>query len=105
MYGSHMKNGIMLAAKNVRRAAGVLCVAAPLAFATTTWGMTITPTFTSGFNTAFGGNAAAAQAAWITAANVFVANFNDPINVNITVNGVAGTSVFGQSSTFLVSTP
>jgi hypothetical protein len=63
--------------------------------------MTITPTFTAGFNTAFGVNAPAAQAAWIAAASVFTANFSDPININITVNGVAGTSVFGQSSTFL----
>jgi hypothetical protein len=63
--------------------------------------MTITPTFTAAFNSNFGANAAAAQAAWIAAANVFTANFSDPININITVNAVAGTSVFGQSSTFL----
>src|SRR5258707_15567238 len=66
--------------------------------------MVITPTFTSGFNTAFGANAAAAQAAWISAANVFTANFNDNIHINITVNGVSGTGVFGQSSTSLFST-
>lgn len=65
--------------------------------------LTITPTFTAGFNTAFGANAAAAQAAWISAANVFQTNFSDNIHVNITVNGVAGTSVFGQSNTFLRS--
>src|SRR5215471_15067654 len=63
--------------------------------------MTITPTFTAAFNSNFGVNAAAAQAAWIAAANVFTANFSDNININITVNAVAGTSVFGQSSTFL----
>jgi hypothetical protein len=66
--------------------------------------LVITPTFTFGFNTSFGVNAAAAQAAWINAASVFSANFTDNIHVNITVNGVAGTSVFGQSSTFLNST-
>ena len=67
--------------------------------------MVITPTFTANFNANFGANAAAAQAAWIAAANTFTANFNDPININITVDGVAGTGVFGQSSTFLNSTP
>jgi len=66
--------------------------------------MVITPTFTAGFSSSFGVNAAAAQAAWISAANVFTANFNDNIHINITVDAVAGTSIFGQSSTFLNST-
>jgi hypothetical protein len=66
--------------------------------------MTITPTFTANFNANFGANAAAAQAAWIAAANTFTANFNDNIHINITVDAVAGTGVFGQSSTFLNST-
>jgi hypothetical protein len=65
--------------------------------------MVITPTFTANFNANFGANAAAAQAAWIAAANAFSANFNDNIHINLTVDGVAGTSVFGQSSTFLNS--
>jgi hypothetical protein len=65
--------------------------------------ITITPTFTANFNTNFGANAAAAQAAWIAAANVFQTNYTDNIHVNITVDGVAGTGVFGQSSTFLNS--
>src|ERR1700694_4928725 len=64
----------------------------------------INPTFTSNFNTNFGSNAAAAQAAWVAAANVFESNFTDNIAVNITVDAVAGTSVFGQSNTFLNST-
>ena len=63
----------------------------------------INPTFTANFNANFGANAAAAQAAWIAAANVFSTNFNDNITVNITVDAVAGTSVFGQSNTFLLS--
>ncbi len=67
-------------------------------------GLTITPTFTANFNTFFGANAAAAQASWIAAANVFSANFSDNIHVNITVDAVSGTSVFGGSSTFLAST-
>src|SRR6267142_5639588 len=79
--------------------AGAMALSAP-AFAA----MTITPTFTAGFNSSFGVNAAAAQAAWISAASVFTANFNDNIHVNITVNAVGGSSVFGQSSTFLNST-
>jgi hypothetical protein len=49
-------------------------------------------------------NAAAARNAWIAAANVFSTNFTDNIHINITVDAVAGTSVFGQSSTFLNST-
>lgn len=65
--------------------------------------LTITPTFTANFNTNFGANAAAAQASWIAAANDFSTNFNDNIHVNITVDGVAGTGVFGQSNTFLYS--
>jgi hypothetical protein len=66
--------------------------------------LVITPTFTANFNADFGANAAAAQAAWISAANVFSANFNDNIHINITVDAVPGTSVFGQSFTFLNST-
>lgn len=70
---------------------------------TTAFALVITPTFTANFNANFGGNAAAAQASWIAAANIFSANFNDNIHVNITVDAVAGTGVFGQSSTFLNS--
>ena len=65
--------------------------------------LVITPTFTANFNSNFGANAAAAQASWIAAANQFTSNFSDPIHVNITVDGVAGTSILGQSSTFLQS--
>ena len=65
----------------------------------------ITPTFTAAFNTSFGVNAIAAQNAWIAAANVFQTNFSDNVHINITVSAVAGTSVFGQSNTFLVSGP
>src|SRR5262245_35204636 len=63
----------------------------------------INPNFTANFNINFGMNAAAAQAAWIAAANIFTTNFTDNITVNITVDSVAGTGVFGQSNTFLVS--
>jgi hypothetical protein len=75
-----------------------------VALSTSAFALTITPTFTANFNANFGANAAAAQAAWISAANVLTANFNDPVHVNITVDAVAGTGVFGQSSTFLNST-
>jgi hypothetical protein len=74
--------------------------AAPSAFGS----LVFVPTFTANFNTNFGANAGAAQAAWIAAANVFSADFNDNIQINITVDAVAGTSVFGQSSTLLDST-
>jgi hypothetical protein len=63
----------------------------------------ITPHFTTNFTTDFGANAAAAEAAWSAAANVFTSNFTDNIHVNITVDAVNGTSVFGQSNTFLNS--
>jgi hypothetical protein len=67
--------------------------------------LVITPTFTDNFNTNFGANAAAAQAAWMAAAAVFTVNFIDNIHINITVDAVAGTSVFGESSTPLLSIP
>jgi len=63
--------------------------------------MVITPTFTSNFVTDFGANATAAENSWKAAANIYTANFSDPININITVDAVAGTSVFGESSTSL----
>src|SRR5579864_9206960 len=83
--------------RSVMAAASLMVMSAP-AFA-----LTINGTFTSGFTTEFGANAAAAEAAWNAAANVFMTNFTDPITINISVNAVAGTSVFGQSSTFLQS--
>ena len=66
--------------------------------------LTITPTFTPAFVADFGANAVNAENAWIAAANLMSSNFNDNIHVNITVDAVAGTGVFGQSSTFLNST-
>jgi hypothetical protein len=78
----------------------VLLLEVPVATA----GMVITPTFTANFNANFGANAAAAQNAWNAAAAVFTSNFSDNIHINITVDGVAGTSVFGRSSFPLVST-
>lgn len=51
----------------------------------------------------FGANAIAAENAWKAAANVFETHFTDNIHVNITVDAVAGTSVFGESNTFLAS--
>lgn len=65
--------------------------------------MIITPTFTSGFNTNFGANATAAQAAWIAAAKVFTDAFSDDIHVNITVDAVTKAAVFGESFPALVS--
>jgi hypothetical protein len=62
-------------------------------------GMTITGNFTANFTTNFGANAAAAQAAWNAAAAVFTSNFSDNIHITITVDAVAGTSVFGESNT------
>jgi hypothetical protein len=87
-----------------RTARRSLMVAALAIGVTSVQALTITPTFTAAFNTDFGGSAAAAQAAWIAAANVFTSNFSDNIHVNITVDAATGTSVFGQSSTPLIST-
>jgi hypothetical protein len=63
----------------------------------------ITPTFTANFVTDFGANAVAAENSWIAAAAVFSADFTDNIHMNITVDAVAGTSVFGESNTSLDS--
>jgi hypothetical protein len=63
----------------------------------------ITPTFTSGFNTNFGVNAAAAQAAWIAAAKIFTDAFSDDIHVNITVDAVTKPTVLGESYPAAVS--
>ncbi|HET9254099.1 MAG TPA: NF038122 family metalloprotease [Pseudonocardiaceae bacterium] len=65
--------------------------------------LVITPTFTANFDTNFGTNAGAAKAAWKAAARVFTSHFADNININIKVDAVAGTNVFGQSSTPLLS--
>src|SRR4051794_26958534 len=93
---------------HVRRPTAVLGVAAFALLlsgaSTARGGVVITPTFTANFDTNFGANAAAAQSAWIAAANVFSADFTDNIHINITVDAVAGTGVFGQSNTFLNST-
>jgi hypothetical protein len=59
--------------------------------------LVIRPTFTANFDTSFGANAAAAQAAWRAAAQVFTTNFADRIQINITVDAVPGTNVFGSS--------
>lgn len=83
---------------------GFALAAALAAVQTARAAMVITPTFTANFNANFGANAAAAQASWIAAANVFTTNFNDNIHVNIIVDAVTGTSVFGQSNYFLNST-
>jgi hypothetical protein len=88
-----------------RKFASVLLAALAMGAAPCAFGSLIfVPTFTANFNADFGSNAAAAQAAWIAAASVFSSNFSDNIHINITVDAVAGTSVFGQSSTSLLST-
>jgi hypothetical protein len=70
--------------------------------------LTITPTFTANFVADFGGNAAAAEASWEAAAAVYTSTFSasaavQHANINITVDAVAGTSVFGESNYFLRS--
>jgi hypothetical protein len=82
----------------------LLLAALAVGVAPSAFGVTITGTFTSNFNSNFGANALAAQAAWNSAAAVFSSYFTDNIHINITVDAAAGTAVFGQSSTSLVST-
>jgi hypothetical protein len=65
--------------------------------------MIITPSFTSGFDTNFGANAAAAKASWMAAAKVFTDAFSDPIHINITVDAVTTSGVFGESSVKFVN--
>jgi hypothetical protein len=57
----------------------------------------ISPTFTAGFDMNFGANAAAARVAWAAAAEIFTSNFSDNIHINITVDALPGTNVFGES--------
>jgi hypothetical protein len=57
----------------------------------------ISPTFTARFDTSFGANAAAARAAWEAAAEIFTSHFSDNIHINITVDALPGTNVFGES--------
>ena len=65
-------------------------------------GLTINLTFDSTFTTSFGANTAQAEAAVNYAAQQFQTLFSDPVQINITVSGVADTSVFGQSSSSLL---
>lgn len=64
--------------------------------------LVISPTFTSNFATNFGADATAAKAAWTAAAEAFTTHLADNISINITVDAVPGTSVFGQSFTSLL---
>ena len=65
--------------------------------------LVITPTFTANFDTNFGADATAAKTAWLAAAQVLTSHFSDNINVNITVDAVPGTKVFGESFPALLS--
>ena len=70
--------------------------------------LVINPTFTTGFTSNFGANAAAAEAAWNAAAAVYTSTYSassaiQHAVININVDAVAGTSVFGQSNAFLTS--
>jgi hypothetical protein len=65
----------------------------------------ITPTFTANFDTNFGDSAQAAKDAWMTAAQIFTDLLADDIHVNITVDAVPGTKVFGESFPRLLSIP
>ncbi len=97
-------NRLAPASRLVRFATVLVCFSACAAFSARTYAaLVITPTFTANFVTNFGANAVAAENTWIAAANMISSNFSDNIHVNITVDAVAGTGVFGQSSTFLNS--
>jgi hypothetical protein len=60
-------------------------------------GLFINLNFDSSFAASFGANTAAAEAAAQYAAQQYDNLFTNPITLNITVAGVSGTSVFGES--------
>lgn len=84
--------------------AAALVVAGLVAAQSAHCGLVINSTFTAAFNSSFGANAANAQNAWNQAVAIMESKYSDSIHININVNGVAGTGVFGQSNTFLTST-
>jgi hypothetical protein len=67
--------------------------------------LVITPTFTANFDTNFGVDAPAARAAWAAAADIFTSYLSENlhIHINITVDAVPGTNVFGESFAPLLS--
>lgn len=78
--------------------------AAVLAVATgPAYGLIITPTYDSSVDTNFGANATAFKNAFAYAASQIDSQFSDNVHVNIRVDGAAGTSILGQSSTLLLS--
>jgi len=60
-------------------------------------GLVVSLTFDSSFSSSFGGNTAAAEAAANYAAQQYDNLFTNPVTLNITVKGVADSSIFGQS--------
>ena len=67
--------------------------------------MKINPTYNDAAMSTAGltaGQIASVHTAFAAAAAQFTNNFDDPINININVTAVAGTSVFGQSNTSLL---
>jgi len=75
-----------------------LCAATPASA-----NLVINLTYDSSFATQFGSNTGAAQSAIGYAAQQFEDLYSDPIHVNITIAGVAGTGTLGESDTFLDS--
>jgi hypothetical protein len=67
--------------------------------------LVINPKFTDRFIKNFGVNADLAQAAWTAAAQIFASHFADEIHVNITVDAVPGTNVFGESNSVFFEIP
>lgn len=67
--------------------------------------LTINLTFDGTVATQFGANAGNFQTAANKATLAFTSIFNDPINVNITMSAVAGTSILGQSNSFIFAVP
>ena len=65
-------------------------------------GLSINLSFDNSFTSSFGANTAQAEAAANYAAHQIASSFSNNVQLNITVSGVSGTSVFGQSSTALV---
>ncbi|HXK01449.1 MAG TPA: NF038122 family metalloprotease, partial [Verrucomicrobiae bacterium] len=85
------------------RLAALAAFAAFLATTPASAGLIINLTFDGTIATNFGANAVAMENAVTYAAQQYENLFSDPIHVNINVSSAPGTSILGQSSTFLNS--
>jgi len=94
-----MKNKPNRATAGFFRPGRLAALAVALSMGGPAYGLVITPTYDASVDTNFGANAAAFKNAFAYAASQFSSRFSDDVHVNIQVDGAAGTSILGQSST------